>query len=51
MLEEIDSFDYVLAESLGKHLHEIRALPNSEVVEWRAFFTYRQAMEEIQRGK
>lgn len=41
----------MLAEALGKHLHEIRALPNAEVVEWRAFFQVRKVMSDFEAAK
>jgi hypothetical protein len=50
MLNTIDRFDFDLAESLGKTLGEVRSLPNSEVVQWRAFYRYRQAMSELHSG-
>lgn len=48
MLEEIDPLDFVLAELLHKHLYEIRALPNLEVMEWRARLVYLKAMQEME---
>jgi hypothetical protein len=47
MLEEIDPIDFLLAESLGKSLGEVRALPNSEIVEWRAFLRWRSEMQRL----
>lgn len=47
MLGEVDSFDFVLAEALGKTLGEVRSLPNREYVEWRAFYRYRNAMDDL----
>lgn len=47
----VDSFDFVLAEALGKHLHEIRELPNMEVEEWKAFMNFRREMEEFEAKK
>lgn len=47
MLGEIDSFDFILAETLGQPLQYIRALPNAEIVEWQAFFHYRNEMEKL----
>jgi hypothetical protein len=46
MMGERSDFDFVLAETLGKTLGEIRATPNIEIVEWRAFYKYRAAMKE-----
>jgi hypothetical protein len=50
MLGDLDPLDFLLAEGLGKTLGEIRALPNAEVVEWRAFYKYRSEMEKLARG-
>lgn len=47
MLGEYDAVDFVLAETMGKTLSEVRALPNAEITEWRAFLKYRNAMEEL----
>jgi len=44
---QLDPFDFVLAEALGLSLSEVRALPNAEHVEWRAFYKYREAMREF----
>lgn len=46
MEDEVDAFDFVLAQDLKLTLGQVRALPNSEVVEWRAFYEYRAAMME-----
>lgn len=40
----VDPLDFILAEALGKSLGEIRALPNAEIVQWRAFFHWRKEM-------
>jgi hypothetical protein len=47
MLEEIDPIDFILAENLGMSLGQVRALPNSEIVEWRAFLRYRAEMQKL----
>lgn len=47
MLDHVDTFDFVLAEALGKSLGEVRGMPNSEIVEWRAFYKYRNAMSNM----
>lgn len=47
MLGEVDTIDFLLAEALGKSLSEVRAMPNAEVVEWRAFYRYRTEMEKL----
>lgn len=43
----IDTFDFLLAEKLGMSLGQVRELPNSEVTEWRSFWEFRAAMEEL----
>lgn len=50
MLGEIPAVDFILATRLGKSLAEIRAMPNSEVVEWTAFLTVERAMREARGG-
>jgi hypothetical protein len=47
MLEEIDVLDFLLAQDLGMSLTQVRALPNTEHVEWRAFYEYRAAMQDF----
>ena len=42
--------DFVLGELLGRSLSEVRALPNAEVVEWRAFLAYRRAVAEVEHA-
>ena len=42
--------DFELGELLHKSLAEIRALSSAEVVEWFAFFAYRKAQAEVERG-
>ena len=49
MLGEHDPLDFVLAENLGMSLGQVRSLPNSEYVEWAAFYKYRHEMERLQR--
>lgn len=51
MTGDVDAVDFILAEKLGKHLHEIRELPNSEVEEWIAFYEYRNAQEDLAAQK
>jgi hypothetical protein len=45
---DLDTFDFILAEALGKSLAEIGDLSNDEVVRWQAFYTYRTAMRELE---
>lgn len=51
MLGEVPSIDFVLATRLGKSLEEIRALPNTEIVEWGAFLNYEREMQELHGGR
>lgn len=51
MENEVDAFDFVLAEALGMSLTEVRALPNTEHEEWRAFYEWRRAMQEFEMKK
>lgn len=45
---EIDVFDYVLAEGLHMTIADMQErMPNSEYVGWRAFYVYRQAMQDL----
>lgn len=46
-----DPFDFILAEALGMSLGQVRALPNSEIVEWSAFYKWRHAMQELEAKK
>lgn len=48
MLGTRDTFDYVLAQDLGMPLHAVRELPNAEVMEWRAYYKYRHAMDDLE---
>lgn len=51
MLGEIPAIDFVLATRLGMSLAEVRALPNSEVVEWGAYLKFERAMQEMHGGE
>lgn len=44
---EADAFDFVLAEALGMTLADIGRMSNHEYLRWRAFYTYRDAMREM----
>lgn len=44
---DVDDIDFHLAEGLGLSLGQVRALPESEIVEWRAFYKYRAAMDDL----
>jgi hypothetical protein len=48
MLGELDSFDFVLAETLHMTVEDMRLrLSNAEYLQWRAFFTYRESMRSM----
>lgn len=49
MTGTLDSFDFTLAQDLSRTLGEVRAMPNSEVVEWRAYYRYHTAMDDLAR--
>jgi hypothetical protein len=40
---------FVLAEALGKHLHEIETMPYADYVRWVAFYKWRAAQEDLAR--
>ena len=44
---ELDTFDFVLAETLHLTLEQVDAMSNNEYLRWRAFYTYRAAMAEM----
>lgn len=46
---ELDPFDFVLAEQLHCTVEELYdRMSNSEYHRWRAFYTWRQAMAELE---
>jgi hypothetical protein len=48
----LDPFDFVLAESLHKTLDQLRnEMSNQEYHQWRAFYTYRTAMQVLEVKK
>lgn len=49
MTGEVDTLDFLVAEALGRTLEEVRALPQYEMTEWKAFYTYRAAMTDYAR--
>lgn len=52
MEEELDPFDFVLAENLGMTIEELHArMSNREYLAWRAFAVYRNAMREMEAKK
>lgn len=52
MTEELDPFDWVLAEALGRGVDEMRAtISNPEYHSWRAFYVYRAEMQKLARAE
>ena len=53
MEEELDTFQFVLAQDLGKTLAEVGEMSFDEYLHWQAFYTWRAAMRdfETKRGK
>jgi hypothetical protein len=47
MEEDLDPFDFVLAEALHMTLAQLADMSNAEYLAWRAFHVYRQAMTEL----
>jgi hypothetical protein len=49
MLEELDAFDFALAEKLGMTIGEMHErMSNQEFVMWRAFWVYRHEMQQME---
>lgn len=46
-MQETDSLDFLLAETLALPLRDVQDLPNAEVVAWRSYFQVRAAMEDL----
>lgn len=52
MEEEIDAFDYALAERLGMTVREMNErMDNNEYLAWRARENWLNAMRELERKK
>lgn len=47
-LGEVDMFDFRLARDLGMSLAQVHAMSQAEIVEWRAFYAYEWAMQDLQ---
>jgi len=48
MTDELDPFDWVLAEALGMTVERLRStMSNPEYHSWRAFYVYRAAQQEL----
>lgn len=45
MTGERETFDFELAAELGLTLAQVRAMDNSEYVQWRAWWNYRRGMD------
>lgn len=45
----LDPFEFILAESLGMTRAELQRMGNDEYLQWRAFHTWRAAMQEQAR--
>ena len=43
----LDPWDFTLARALRMSLTEVRALPNLEHVQWRAYFTWEREMRKL----
>lgn len=46
---DVDAFPFILAQDLGMTLGEVRAMPNTEYVEWVAFYHVRRRIGKIWR--
>lgn len=48
----IDAFDFILSEKLGMTVQQMRdTMPNDEYHQWRAFYSYRNAMQDLEEKK
>jgi hypothetical protein len=45
---DLDTFDFVLALDLGRTLAELSAMSMREWLAWRAYYTYRAAMSQME---
>lgn len=45
-MDELDAFEFVLAEQLHKTLTEVRAMPNTEYESFRAWYRVKAALRE-----
>ena len=46
MLGEVDPIDFLIAQDIGMPLTLVRELPMSEIIEWRAWYAVKQALEK-----
>lgn len=50
MLDELDPFDFALAEALGMTVEYMQEhISNQEYLKWRAFYVYRDEMRKMQQ--
>lgn len=51
MTEELDPFDWMLAEALGMTVERMQSeMSNLEWHSWRAFYVYREAQRKLAAG-
>lgn len=49
---DLDAFDFTLAEKLRMTVEQMRTtISNAEYLQWRAFYTYRAAMQKLELDK
>lgn len=48
---DIDAFPFILARDLGLTLGAVRAMPNSEYVEWAAYYQVERRVKKIWRER
>jgi len=48
MQEDLDPFDFVLAEALHMTVAQVYGMGNAEYLAWRAFHVYRTAMRDLE---
>lgn len=51
ILGELDGIEFVIAETVGAPLHEVRSWPNAEIEEWRGLFMVRAQQAELEQLK
>lgn len=47
MLDEVDTFQFILARDLSLRLSDIDAMPYEEYVRWRNFYRYERHKQEF----
>ena len=48
--QEADALPFILATKLGMTLGQVRAMPHTEALEWRAYLAATAAWEQAYRG-